>query len=433
MTAPSTVCPACGEDVPFGRRTCEACGANVTAVAPHGESETDDRVGDDAAITERSAGAVAVGATDDAGWDVPAAAAPVEPPAGEPPAAAAEEPLVAAAPEAEAAPVAEAAPEPAPAPPAPAPAPAPAAAAPADAPFVPPVLREWNPGSPLPETGFAVELAAAEAEPAGLAGAWLPPSTTAREAVPGAPSIEYRPAETPAGAPAAPPDVPPQAAATTPSGAMPATLAAMLNRSQTGTPRWPGADAGATDRGQGQPLAHDDPTAAMTPPSRMPDLGRAVPPPAAAPPEQGPLEPGKAPLFADLPFDAPDTLPGWLVAGGGALATVSFLLPWVAVIDSYFSAWGLGSIANLPAFLVVFGTTALAILPSRLADWLRHGILGLAVGSFILGLTWIRLVGATGGQIGVILEGTGALLLLIGGILAIVRDRGAADGPGERR
>ena len=414
MTAPSTVCPECGEDVPFGRRTCEACGADVTGVTHVMETAIEDVPAE--AVADEEAAPAGVD-----GWDTPAAA--VEWP-GDRPTAEAEVTSPAAAAPATSAPAArhepeligmerEAA--------------EPQTAEPASAPFVPPVLREWNPGSPHPETGFAAELAAAEAEPTGLAGAWLPPSATP-SALPETPSMEYRAAAPQPAASAAPVDIPPQAAAAEPPGAMPATLAAMLNRTSTGTPRWPGEDGGATGRENESAAA-----APMTAPSRMPDLGRSVPPAAMTPSQQRSLEPGRAPLFADLPFDAPNTLPGWLVAGGGAIATVSFLLPWVAVLDSYFTSWGLGSIANLPAFLVVFGTTALAILPSRLADWLRHGILGLAVGSFILGLTWNRLVGATGGQIGVILEGTGALLLLIGGILAIVRDRGTTDGPAERR
>ena len=62
-----------------------------------------------------------------------------------------------------------------------------------------------------------------------------------------------------------------------------------------------------------------------------------------------------------------------------------------------------------------------------ISGWLRHGILGLAVGGFLLGLTWTRLVGTTGGQIGVVLEGAGALLLVIGGVLAIAQARGANE------
>ena len=398
MTAPSIVCPQCGEDVPFGRRTCEACGANVTGAAPLTESESGDQPSDDEPISERTFDVAAAGATDDPGWDVPAAAAPFEP----------------SAPTAD-----EAASE---------------AAAPSGAPFVPPVLREWNPGSPLPEAGFAAELAVAEAEPADLAGAWLPPSAGPRDAVPESPSPAPEWPTAPMTPTYAPPasDVPPQAQSVPPPGAMPATLASMLSRNASGTPRWPSSDGGALEPDAATSAA-DARDGSMTPPSRMPDLGRSMASAAASSPERRPLEPGRAPLFADLPFDAPETLPGWLVAGGGAIATVSFLLPWVAVIDSYFGAWGLGAISNLPAFLVVFGTTALAILPSRLADWLRHGILGLVVGSFILGITWNRLVGATGSQLGVILEATGALLLVIGGILAIVRDRGTADGPAEHR
>jgi hypothetical protein len=273
------------------------------------------------------------------------------------------------------------------------------------------VLREWNPGTNVPETGFATELAAATGDSAALAGAWLPPAA-------GVPMPAPR-----ASAPFRVPDATPPArvlgAAADPTvaaGAIPASLAEMLERSGGDAPRWPSAGdrAGSLDAGTGAPASAS--------------MAAAVPAAMAAAPTR-PLEPGRAPLFADLPFDAPSTVSGWLIAAGGGLATIGFLLPWVAVLGSdYFSAWGLGSIANLPAFLLVFGVTALAILPSRLADWLRHGILGLSVGAFVLGLTWSRLVGASGGQIGVVLEGAGALLLIVGGILAIVRDRGGSEG-----
>ncbi|HZM72609.1 MAG TPA: hypothetical protein VFC71_04475 [Candidatus Polarisedimenticolia bacterium] len=406
MTAPSTVCPNCGEDVPFGRRTCEACGANLTAVgAPTDEAADEPEVAQAPEVVEVAevadgAAATSAATADDAGWDAARAEAAAPADAAPPPPAAM-----------------EAFPEP-------------PTAEPAPAPFVPPVLRDWNAGSPTPETGFAAELAAAQGEASGLAGAWLPPSTpTTRAPLPDSTvdraAIEW-------------PDSPPESRAPlpdparTPPNAMPASLAEMLQRTSTSAPRWPGADE-RTASGLDSPTAGvGEPDESMIPPSRMPDLAQTSRPSSALPPEARPLEPGRAPLFADLPFDAPDTLPGWLVAAGGGLATISFVLPWIDRPDSYFSAWGLGDISNLPIFLIAFGVTALAVLPSRLADWLRHGMLGLAVGSFILGITWHRLVGATGSQLGVILEATGALLLLIGGILAIVRDRGAADGPRER-
>jgi hypothetical protein len=423
MTAPSTVCPSCGEDVPFGRRTCEACGASLTAVAaPTDEAADEPEVAQAPEVVEVADGVAATSTvvTDDAGWD----AAPADAAGWE------AAPANAGAPADAAAPADVAAPPPAPPPAAVEALPEPPAAEAAPAPFVPPVLREWTAGSLTPETGFAAELGAAQGEASGLAGAWLPPSTpTTRAPLPDT-TIERAAIEWP--------DTPPESRAPssdparTPPNAMPASLAEMLQRTSTGAPRWPGAEERSASDLDSPTPGVGEPDGSMIPPSRMPDLAQASRPSMALPPEPRRLEPGRAPLFADLPFDAPDTLPGWLVAAGGGLATISFVLPWIDRPDSYFSAWGLGDVSNLPIFLIVFGMTALAVLPSRLADWLRHGILGLAVGSFILGITWHRLVGATGSQLGVILEATGALLLLIGGILAIVRDRGAADGPRER-
>jgi hypothetical protein len=214
-----------------------------------------------------------------------------------------------------------------------------------------------------------------------------------------------------------------------PGAEMPGSLAQMISRTETGTPRWPDAGARAaapTSAGSTVGSAAPIPSAPPLSPSATPAARMPAATPAATE-REAELRPGRASIFSDLPFDAPESLAGWLVVGGGGLATLSFFLPWVAVLDSYFSAWGFNSLAHVPAFLLVLGTTTLSLFPNRLAGWLRHGILGLAVGGFLLGLTWTRLVGGSGGQIGVVLEGAGALLLVIGGILAIAQERGANE------
>ena len=391
MTAPSIACPSCGEAVPFGRRTCEACGASLTGPAPAATDATEAAAeGEQPAEPELPAApeppSVAVIADDVAAFTAAEPVGRVEPPQLVEPERPAEV-------------------------------------------FVPSVLRNWTATPPQPEGAFAAERAADEAELSPVAGAWLQPSPAQRPATPAASGS----ATAATGSAARPwtdaaPDAPTTAATgseSRPGAEMPVTLAQMLGRAETGTPRWP--DSGA----RGTVLASPGSAAPTLPaPPLSPSALSAVRMPAAPPASterEAEIRPGRASIFSDLPFDAPDSLAGWLVVGGGGLATLSFFLPWVAVLDSYFSAWGFNSLAHVPAFLLVLGTTSLSLFPNRLAGWLRHGILGLAVGGFLLGMTWTRLVGGSGGQIGVVLEGAGALLLVIGGVLAIAQARGANE------
>jgi hypothetical protein len=146
-------------------------------------------------------------------------------------------------------------------------------------------------------------------------------------------------------------------------------------------------------------------------------------------------KPGDAPLLADLPFDAPDTLAAWLVAIGGGIASVGFFLPWSphlfgsAGFGSYFDEWGFGTLAHLPVFALVLATTLLSVVSNRVAGWVRHGVLGLVVGGFVLGISWPYLVGGFGGRIGSLMEGVGAILLIVGGILGAAPSRGSREAP----
>ncbi|MBI2777581.1 MAG: hypothetical protein HYX57_10030 [Chloroflexi bacterium] len=131
--------------------------------------------------------------------------------------------------------------------------------------------------------------------------------------------------------------------------------------------------------------------------------------------------PGHASILADLPFDAPDELEGWLVVLGGGTALLGFLLPWRSALSSgfsgYFESWGLGIGTNLPIVVLVIVATALSIVPNRVADWFRHGVLGMVAGGVLFGLVWLYLSG--GGELGAILAAVGAVLLIGGGVVAV--------------
>jgi hypothetical protein len=118
---------------------------------------------------------------------------------------------------------------------------------------------------------------------------------------------------------------------------------------------------------------------------------------------------------------------GWFVVFGAAMSVLGFMLPWSrAVIGSsgiggYFDSWGLASPTHL---FVVLG-----ILQTPLPAWLRSGVLGLASGALVVGLTWPYLIGPLGADVGVLIAAIGALALVIGGAVASWATRHAGVDP----
>ena len=102
-------------------------------------------------------------------------------------------------------------------------------------------------------------------------------------------------------------------------------------------------------------------------------------------------------------------LAGWLVAAGSAMAALGFVLPWsVAVIGArgyggYLDGWGLASPTHVIALAVVLLTLALGVVKTTVPAWLRTGVLGLALGGLLIGLTWPYAIGPLGAGIGAML------------------------------
>lgn len=172
------------------------------------------------------------------------------------------------------------------------------------------------------------------------------------------------------------------------------------------------------------------PAGAWLPPSAA--FGPSVPngavagdPIAAASATPARLRPGVASLFSDLPFDAPDDLPGWVVAIGSAVSVAGFLLPWAAAIPffttgiGYMDRWGFAVPSHVLVFLAALGLLVLTILPNRLPEWIRVGVLPLALGGLLLGVVWPYVIGGIGAQIGALSVAFGGLLLIAGGTLAV--------------
>ena len=127
-------------------------------------------------------------------------------------------------------------------------------------------------------------------------------------------------------------------------------------------------------------------------------------------------------------------LAGWLVAAGSAMAALGFVLPWsVAVIGArgyggYLDGWGLASPTHVLALAVVLLTLALGVVKTTVPAWLRTGVLGLALGGLLIGLTWPYAIGPLGADIGAMLATIGGLALVVGGGLALWSDRHAGSG-----
>lgn len=192
-----------------------------------------------------------------------------------------------------------------------------------------------------------------------------------------------------------------------------------------------GLDAGGIVVAPAIPGAYLSPSAVYQPPPVsqppvMPLAGTAPPTAPAMSTGADPApRPGEAPLLADLPFDAPNTLSGWLVAIGSGLAAVSFLLPWAPGIANYTSSWGLSSVANIPVLALLIVTVVLAVLPNRVAIWIRSGVLGMIGGALFLGVLWPYVIGDFGAEFGATVGAVAAIVLAAGGILAVAPRREA--------
>ncbi len=441
MAARTVVCPECSETLPYGRLSCPACGSLLAAVAG-GRARVVAPVAPapapapDVAAPEPAEPAVA---TDEA----PAARRRRRWRAKQNESSAAEEPQAAVA--------AGAAPG-SPRPPSASPAAGPRRGAPMLAPSkvgavtlaarldptspapvpTPPVLGDWVPsgtgalGGPSPWRRDGVQRPRDEdfdgltgqpsgPAPAGVSNGNGAHGTGGLPAWAGGPPGSSGPvglpaAVAPVGADRAKAATPPPGAYLPPSGAFSARDSG-LPRGQLLLPGSARPSIATSPR----------PTAAVSSPAAPADEPDAEP------------RPSIGSLFADLQFDAPKSLPGWLIAAGAAAAIAGFLLPWSRMIPGqggfgYLDTWGLASSSRLLLLLFTVVTLALAILPNRMPAWLRTGVAGLVLGGLLLGIVWPYLMDGAS-AIGTLAEATAALLLIIGGLLAVRQERHAEDEP----
>ncbi|MDF2735394.1 MAG: hypothetical protein K0S97_2017 [Chloroflexota bacterium] len=123
---------------------------------------------------------------------------------------------------------------------------------------------------------------------------------------------------------------------------------------------------------------------------------------------------------------------GWLAVAGSAMAAVGFLLPWgVSVIGAsgigYFDRWGLAGPFHPVVLLSLLAVLGLSLIRNPVPVWLRVGVLGLGLGSLLLGLTWPYIVGLSGTGPGAIVVAIGAVVLGAAGVGALASDRHAHE------
>ena len=137
----------------------------------------------------------------------------------------------------------------------------------------------------------------------------------------------------------------------------------------------------------------------------------------------------------DPSFEAPTTIPSWLVAIGSAVAAAAFLLPWSGTavgaksFGGYTDSWGFASPSHLLVCLAAVAVLVLAVTPNRVPAWLRTEVAGLVLGGVLLGFAWPYIIGGWpgGASIGIFVETVAALALVSGGILALRSARHGED------
>jgi hypothetical protein len=148
-----------------------------------------------------------------------------------------------------------------------------------------------------------------------------------------------------------------------------------------------------------------------------------------------PAQSGNEGAPEELAFEAPATIPSWLVAIGSAVAAAAFLLPWSSPavgaksFGGYTDSWGFASPSHLLVWLAAVAVLILAVTPNRVPAWLRTEVAGLLLGGVLLGFAWPYVIGGWpgGASIGIFVETIAALALVSGGILALRSGRHGED------
>jgi len=128
-----------------------------------------------------------------------------------------------------------------------------------------------------------------------------------------------------------------------------------------------------------------------------------------------------------------ETADAMMLVGAFGLV-LAFLAPWARVVigsrgTGYMDTWGLAGSGHVALFILALGILALAVFQNPIGRWLRTGVLGVALGSFVLGLAWPYVVGPLGAGPGALLAWVSGLVMLIAGMVSLLVLRHAALPP----
>jgi hypothetical protein len=136
----------------------------------------------------------------------------------------------------------------------------------------------------------------------------------------------------------------------------------------------------------------------------------------------------------DGPLGLPATMPARTIALGAAIAGLGFLLPWAEIVigsssmGGFLDQWGLAAPGHPLVLLVLIGLGALAVANERLEVKVSAGLPAIVVGAVLLGLVFPYLMGPFQETIGVYVTLVGALIMIVGGLLASAARRHEPEG-----
>ncbi|HET7027151.1 MAG TPA: hypothetical protein VFI28_05630 [Candidatus Limnocylindrales bacterium] len=140
------------------------------------------------------------------------------------------------------------------------------------------------------------------------------------------------------------------------------------------------------------------------------------------------LTPGRAGWIADLPFEAPDDLAGWLAASAAAAVAVGFVLPWGdnGVIGGgldagYFSRWGLANAANVIPIAAAVAVLWFELSATSRRNRLGTGLAGLLLGGPLTGVAFTYATSPFGLGVGGVVVVLASIVLVGVGLFALVR------------
>jgi hypothetical protein len=126
----------------------------------------------------------------------------------------------------------------------------------------------------------------------------------------------------------------------------------------------------------------------------------------------------------DGPLGLPAELPGRTIALGAAIAGLGFLLPWAEIvigsasIGGFLDQWGLAAPGHPLMLLALVAVGGLAVLRERTEVKVGTSTAAIILGAVLMGIAFPYVMGPFREAVGVYVTLSGALLLIVGGLLA---------------